>query len=93
MDVVNPTNTTQSVDAVFANLYLPDGMQIGRIEQTTAQSIAARGTTTLEFPVKLFAQGSGAVLAYVIQNKKAPTITVKGTIVSLGVSIPFEEFI
>lgn len=91
LSVVNPTNTEQVLDAVFANVYLADGTQIGRIQQTTPQTILARNTTVVETPVILFAAGVGKLAGMVLQTQSVPPITIKGTITSMGVSIPFEQ--
>jgi hypothetical protein len=94
MDVVNPSNTSQVVDAVFANIFLPDGTQLGRIEQTTPQTIAERGTTTISTPIILFPSGIGKLVGMMINTGgQLPTITIKGTIVSMGISIPLDTTI
>jgi len=93
MTVVNPSNTEQKVDAVFANVFMADGYQIGRIEQTTVQTIPARQSSTLSVPVSIFPAGLGKLAAYVIKNKSVPTLKISGTVISLGISIPFEQTI
>lgn len=94
MTVVNPTNTEQKIDAVFGNVFLPDGSQLGRIEQTTVQTIDKRGSSIIATPVIIFPAGLGKLAGLMIQNRGAlPKLTIKGTVVSLGISIPFQQVV
>jgi LEA14-like dessication related protein len=91
VEIVNPTNTKQVVDGIFATVTLNDGTLIGRIQKTQVQEIVARGSSILDIPIKLNPNGVAKVTAYVINNQSVPTINIEGTITSMGISIPIKQ--
>lgn len=93
VEIVNPTNTKQVIDGIFANVKLNDGTLIGRIQQTQVQEIGARTNTIIDIPIKLNPNGVAKVTAYVINNQSVPTINIEGSITSMGISIPIKQSI
>lgn len=88
IDVVNPSQVNQDVDAVFANVFLDD-KQIGRVQMTDKIVIPKQSTTVVKVPLEIFPAGAGSIIAKVLQGK-APNVKVVGTVSSMGIVIPFD---
>ncbi|CAK0746856.1 hypothetical protein CCP1ISM_250011 [Azospirillaceae bacterium] len=89
LSVINPTKVEQNINAIFGSVYAGT-RKIANIQQTTPQKITKQGNSYLEIPVKLTPDGAGYFLAQFV-NGDIPTITVKGTVDTMGIQIPFEE--
>jgi len=90
-EVVNPTKTTQNIEAIFLTVELADtGETVGRIEINEAQKIGALGSSTLALPIKIQPAGGAAYLARMLQGKST-RLKISGYIHSLGIAIPFEQ--
>ena len=94
MRVTNPMATSQSVDAIFGNIYLPDGTKLGRMEITTPQAIPPRQSTILTVPIILSPIGLGKLTALMIQTRgEIPTFKIKGVLVTYGINLPIDQTI
>jgi LEA14-like dessication related protein len=91
VEIVNPTNTSQVVDGIFATVTLNDGTLIGRIQKNVAQTIIKKDSTIIDVPIKLNPNGLAKVTAYVINNQSVPTLNIEGSITSMGISIPIKQ--
>jgi LEA14-like dessication related protein len=91
VEIVNPTNTSQVVDGIFATVTLNDGTLVGRIQKNVAQTIIKKDSTIIDVPIKLNPNGVAKVTAYVINNQSVPTLNIEGSITSMGISIPIKQ--
>lgn len=87
--VVNPSTVQQNIEAVFLNVYA-DSTQIGRIQISTPFKIPKLIDTVVKFPVNLFPAGVGKLAANIIRGKK-PKFSIKGTVTSMGITVPIEQ--
>lgn len=92
LDVVNPTQTPIEINTVFANIYINDTIQLGRIEYTSKIIIRKAATTTIGIPIKLFSGGVAATLQKIILGKGV-VCRITGTINTTGFNVPFENVI
>lgn len=91
VEIVNPTNTSQIIDGIFATVTLNDGTLVGRIQKNVAQTIIKKDSTIIDVPIKLNPNGVAKVTAYVINNQSVPTLNIEGSITSMGISIPIKQ--
>lgn len=89
IEVLNPSKVKQNINAIFGSVYA-GSRQVARIQQTTPQTISKQGTTIINVPVKLTADGAGYLLAQ-LAKANIPSITVKGTVDTMGIQVPFEQ--
>lgn len=92
VDIVNPTQSPIEVNSVFANIFINDTIQLGRIEYGAKTFIKKAGTTSVGYPIKLFAYGVGATIAQLILGQGV-VCKIVGVANSTGFDVPFENVI
>lgn len=86
--VVNPAGVSQTVDAVFLNVFA-NKTQIGRIQITQRLEIKKQSDVVVRVPIKIFALGTGTIIAKLIKGESVK-FTIVGTVSSMGFTIPIE---
>ena len=86
--VVNPANVSQTVDAVFLNVFA-NKTQIGRIQITQRLEIKKLSDVVVRVPIKIFAVGTGTIIGKLIKGETVK-FSIAGTVTSMGFTIPIE---